>query len=76
MDRSLPSPSVLLHDPVLTEMGPGMGDPGSNTSAGDSGVFLLEFHDKYLLLPSCLVPQLAESGQGTSLQVQGFGVWS
>lgn len=31
MDRSLPSPSVLLHDPVLTEMGPGMGDPGSNT---------------------------------------------
>lgn len=34
MDRSLPSPSVLLHDPVLTEMGPGMGDPGSDTKGG------------------------------------------
>ena len=42
-------------------------------SAGDTGVFLLGFHYKYLLLPLYLAPQLAEGGQGTSQQLQGFG---
>lgn len=45
-------------------------------SAGDTGVFYLGFHYKYLLLPLYLGPQLAEGGQGTSQQLQGFGAWS
>ena len=42
-------------------------------SAGGTGVFLLGFHYKYLLLPLHLVPDLAEGGQGTSQRLQGFG---
>lgn len=105
-DRNLPSSSVLPNHAVLTEMGSGTGDPGSNTkrigkkkissnksrvsshqinrkqltehlpSSVDIGVFLLGFHYRYLLFPLCRLPQLAEGGQGTSLQLQGFGVLS
>lgn len=42
-------------------------------SAGDTGVFLLGFHYKYLSLSLYLALQLAEGGQGTSQQLQGFG---
>lgn len=105
-DRNLPSSSVLPNHAVLTEMGSGTGDPGSNTkrigkkkissnksrvsshqinrkqltehlpSSVDIGVFLLGFHYRYLLFPLCRLPQPAEGGQGTSLQLQGFGVLS
>lgn len=105
-DRNLPSSSLLPNHAVLTEMGSGTGDPGSNTkrigkkkissnksrvsshqinrkqltehlpSSVDIGVFLLGFHYRYLLFPLCRLPQLAEGGQGTSLQLQGFGVLS